>query len=194
MTSWERFWQACGLDPEEVQVLSELQLTWDPAAHMLRISEAHAQQEDLVSQVSRILLSVMRFRTFTLSRWATVGPSCRCLMAAWALGLSRLVAMCREDKQTSQYYLGGFTQLDQAARRFAALVGTTSHLANSLILFILEDDCLGMHHDEFQACLKDEVLYVRRLSIDVWEKLTLLFDVGCDALCLRDAVFHSADF
>ena len=169
VTCWEHYWQACGLDTEEVEALSRLQLRWDPAAGVLRLSQERRLQEDLTAEVSRIMLSVMRFRTFTLSRWATAGPSCRRLMAAWALGLSQLVAMCREDKHTSQYYIGGFSQLDHNARRFAACI--TSHLADALILMILEDDRLALHHEEVVSTLQEEVSYVKNLSVDTWQKI-----------------------
>ena len=191
VTCWEHYWQACGLDTEEVEALSRLQLRWDPAAGVLRLSQERRLQEDLTAEISRIMLSVMRFRTFTLSRWATAGPSCRCLMAAWALGLSQLVAMCREDKHTSQYYIGGFSQLDHNARRFAASLGITSHLADALILMILEDDRLALHHEEVVSTLQEEVSYVKNLSVDTWQKVAELFDLGTSALCLRDTVLNA---
>ena len=84
-------------------LVSSSSCTLDPAAGVLRISQELREQEDLMAEVSRIFLSVTRFRTFTMSRWDTAGASFPCLRVAWELGLSQLASMCREDKHTSQY-------------------------------------------------------------------------------------------
>ena len=59
------------------------------------------------------LMGVWRFITFSESRWLTIRPSCRVLMAASLTGIESLVAYARRGGN-KEYYIHNFDRLSVA--------------------------------------------------------------------------------
>ena len=82
-------WTCLGVDREVAQSLARFRLLWQEGR--LMIHEDTLKEDSWLEAVSTSLLSVWRFRTFTNSRWCTVGASCRDLVAGLLTGYWNVV-------------------------------------------------------------------------------------------------------
>ena len=86
-------WANLGLDSHLAELVAELHLRWHSQSKKLLVAAKHASDLGLVEKISFVLLSVMKFRRFTESRWLTIGESCRTMVCALLLGLESLVEL-----------------------------------------------------------------------------------------------------
>ena len=82
-----RFWIGLGLESGVADLAADLQLLW--RSDRLEVTNARRNDAQLTETVSRIMLTVCKFKSFTDSRWLTVGDSSKSLVASLCLGLSR---------------------------------------------------------------------------------------------------------
>lgn len=101
------FWVALGVDPDIARQFSEMHLEWD-GEHLL-VDRSFEGVSGLHNNLCSCLLSVFAFSKFTDSRWCSVGPSCRSLLAGTSVGLQGLLQRIRTDPKSSDYYLHGVT-------------------------------------------------------------------------------------
>ena len=65
---------------------------------------------------------------------------------------------------------------------FAAIIATSSAVADSSMAMLLEDDRLPLQLDEVTANLKDELVYVANLPMSIFEVLGKAIDVKATVL------------
>lgn len=99
-------WTTLGVAPEWVEVLVRLQVRFQDGR--LKLAAACKTDADARSDLEGALLHVFAFRRFSDSRWATLGPCGRTVLAACALGLPSLVEFLYSDDRYSKFYIGGF--------------------------------------------------------------------------------------
>ena len=83
-------------------------------------------EQDVVSEIYAVFISLWRFQKLSESRWLTVGTSSRRMLAAWLTGLPDLVKMIRDDKSLSHFYTNGFSRLTQDRLAFWVVAGMPS--------------------------------------------------------------------
>jgi hypothetical protein len=86
-------------------------------------------------------------------------------------GLSSLVASIIADPKCSNYFIGGFSHMDDRVQKMACVVAVSSCVSDSAMSMLLEDDRLPRQLDELTADLKDEVAYVANLPTGIFEIL-----------------------
>ena len=163
------FWTNLSVDPDVANVLADLNLRWESGR--LLASSRRRFDEDLLQQISYCLVSVCRFKSFTDSRWVTVGDSCRSLVAALALGLREWVALARRIPKTSDYWIHGFYQLDDEASLVAVVAAVISPICDSVLVELLEDDRVARRLACLESALESEIRWVREIDDFTWQRL-----------------------
>ena len=176
------FWVALGLESIVAELCAELQAMW--RNDRLEVSEDCSEDPQLFEKLSHILLQACRFKSFTDSRWLTVGDACRSLVASLSLGLSQWVQLTRENPKTSDYYLHGFSQLDAHAKRYAVVAALTSPVCDALLVDLLEDDRVAQRVDALEESLQSELDWLVSLQPLIWESLSALLG-ECGPATLR---------
>jgi hypothetical protein len=74
MPDIQEFWVMLGLESQWVQVLESLQLRWHDGCK--RVAPSWQKDPKLCELISMCLLHVFRFKSFTESRWVSMGPAC----------------------------------------------------------------------------------------------------------------------
>eukprot|EP00971_Amphidinium_carterae_P293655 5830142-Amphidinium_carterae.1 len=71
-------WSALGVIPEHVNILAgKMRLCWSKNRHC--VSRAYVETEGSFDEMCNVLMSIWSFKSFTLTRWGTVGISARSL-------------------------------------------------------------------------------------------------------------------
>ena len=183
-----QFWLVLSVEEEVADVLADLNLHWDGNA--LWVAGKHKDTRDLIEKVSSCILAVFRCKTFTSSRWLTIGCSCRSLIAAMTLGLSGLVTKIRKIKTTSDYYIHGFAQLD-GAWSYAVVAAVASLLPDALLLDLLKDDRVAMRQTALEELVHSQLSHLAGIEALTWDRLADHLE-GASAKSIRSDVFRAA--
>lgn len=182
-----RLWTFCALAPTWVDTLVELQLRYEGGA--MKICTRWKDHPDLPELLMTILLKVWEWRRFSDSRWASLGASCRSILAACLCGLPDFVGEVLNDPNAHTYYLKGFLYLTDEVKALVGLIAASSFVADSLLAELMEDDRVPKRYTELQAELLMEVEYVESMSMPLF---TMIADAcGVNAFTLRHQVMSS---
>ena len=102
-----------------------------------------------------------------------MGVSCRTLLAGRQLGLDELVREVRADRQTSDYYIHGFSELDGGAKLYCAVSGLVCNIPDALLLELLGDSSLASRADVVKAAVAEEVAWLRNVSPWTFDRIAL---------------------
>ena len=112
-----------------------------------------------------------RWRTFALSRWLTLGSSCKSLVWGLCIGLEHWVRITIADPNTPSTLLGGFTRLTFRLKKFTVLATVVSCLPEAVIAELLVDDRVARHAEKLRLIMQEEVQWVESLPSAVWSSL-----------------------
>ena len=168
------FWVTLGLEPSIAELCADLQILWNN--DKLEVSDVHREDTGLFEKICHIMMPACRFRSFTDSRWLTVGDSCRSLVGCLSLGLSRWVQITRDDPKNSDYYLHGFGFLDAASKRYAVIAAMISPVCDSLLLELFEDDRVAQRVEILEGALGSEIEWLSSVHPLIWERMCAVFD------------------
>ena len=113
-------------------------------------------------------------------------------MCSLLLGLDELVHLTRENPTASDFYLHGYSQLNQACRLLALVCAFASYLAEAGLQILLSDDRLAQQLQDFHAALAEEMDWLQQISLEIWDSLACgaaLQLVGSD---IRHTVLQAA--
>ena len=99
-------WVLLGLDPNVAEVAEALQLRWDGGK--MKVAERWADDGNVWEAIELVVTHIWAFRKYSESRWLSLGPSCRALLAAQVAGVCEYVQWVLSRPGNSRYYLGGF--------------------------------------------------------------------------------------
>ena len=107
------FWKLLGVHDDVAEVASKLNICYrDGKLHANKKFEFEEGASDLIKDT---ILAIWEFVKFTESRWLTVGLSCRHMVAADCVGLTRCCALIfASDCKT--WYINGFKRWDNDLR------------------------------------------------------------------------------
>eukprot|EP00974_Lingulodinium_polyedra_P048776 4684261-Lingulodinium_polyedra.AAC.1 len=103
-------WEALGVE-EEARVLLAETLQYEFKAGNIWISTAAADLHDVISIIESTLKAAWKFRSWTTSRWCTLGSSARTLITGMLTGLQSLCQLITRDNESGLFYLQGFSRL-----------------------------------------------------------------------------------
>lgn len=161
--SWCGSCAHCPPPPSWVDILVDLQVRYERGS--LKIATKWENDPELPQLLMSILLKVWEWRRFSDSRWASLGASCRSLLAAFLLGLPDYVSDVLSTQGTTTYYLKGFQYMTAEVRALMGLIASSSFVTDSLLVELMEDDRLPLRYNELQQELLMEVEYVETLCI-----------------------------
>ena len=145
----------------------------------------------LYRRVVNCILYVFKFKSYTESRWATIGASCRSLTAALSIGLEVVAARARNS--SCEYYIHGFfDKLDTDIKKFVCAASIVSWVPEGLVYELVEDDRVARNFHKLRDTLLDDLLYVERLSPQVWSRLAGIFQSKGHAAEIKSECILSA--
>ena len=156
-----QFWVNLGVEPGVAEILGNLNPRWVDG--QLRISTRLSQPDHLHEQICYCLAAVACFKSFTDSRWLTIGDCCRSLLCSSLLGLDAWVALVRSDPSSSDFYLHGFDQYTQILRKYICIAAVAAHIPDAVLGELLQDDRVALHHDHIIDEMNAEVTWLQQL-------------------------------
>jgi len=190
MEVMQELWTTLGCDPELTETLAcELRLCWRDGC--LRVAASRGKGvASVIERVSGALLALWKFKTFSTSRWCSVGTPCRTFVAALLTGFDSMVSHIRQDPASSDFHLHGYEKLSLQKKEFLVVAGLAAYVPEAFLLELLEDSRIPMRLAAFQDCLRDEAGFLARISLPVW---SLLANVcGWSGLQLQSEVLFAA--
>ena len=176
------FWVDLGVEVETAESLAELGLLW--VNGQLVVDRAMVETPGLVARIEHCIKAVLKLKQFSDSRWVTMGASSRQLVAGKHLGLDQLVAMIRKDKDTSDFYIHGYTEFAPDAQVYSTVAGMVCNIPDALLLELLEDSRLAKRVDAVKAVVEEEVVWLQRVPTWTWDRLAALVE-GVNGQTLR---------
>lgn len=129
------FWVCMGILPDIAETMADLRLRWNGTA--MQLHERRKGRVAWIEYISFVNLSVFKFRTFTDSRWTTIGECCCSWLTATNLGLEGLVVMTPRDPEASDSYLHGFGTLTADVRKYPTMANLVAKIPNAGLLLFL---------------------------------------------------------
>eukprot|EP00971_Amphidinium_carterae_P342895 6482354-Amphidinium_carterae.3 len=169
-------------------ICEEARLWWDSVQGKLEVADSFLARVDSLEVLSDLLLALWQFKTFTESRWLSIGASCR----AWALGVKtgfqHLYQFVRQHGELSDWETSAGENLQEEEFRFAVVMGLTSHCIENYMSILLVDNRLVQQKEELEALLLDEISYIELLSPWLWQ--TLAANTSASPQATRDLVLN----
>lgn len=167
------FWQVLGVADEEMLVeIVEINPWWD--GERLQVSNVLELASDKVERLSAVILYILKFRSFTGSRFLGLGPSARTVAASMAMGLQGLVQMVRANKTVTDYHLHGFARLTPKLFRAMVVVGLAAWVPDGAHVEAMADERLVKRFPEFVEALQDELSWLHNISSFTWARIESL--------------------
>ena len=192
------FWVALDVEPDLVHILTyELHLRADRASGRL-IIRRDIEENDIVDLVYRALQTLWAIRSWTASRFLTMGSASRRLVAAMYTGIEPFVETLLSNPSVMKYHLEGFRRLaDPRVRRTVVIASLASRPADAVLAVLMEDNRAALRLPELKAALVEEIEWVSDLSEDIWETLGSMVDMGVSQMrtqCVFSAEVSAAFF
>lgn len=149
-------WRLCQSDPRRVESLVDFGVVWHDGK--LKVSARYQFDEALFNRLPVVYLETWQFEAFSDSRWVTLGPSLRTLLASLLLGLDACIQYCFAQN-CSRYYLNGFLRLDAKMKNFAGVVATCSFASDDMLALICEHDRRAARMNDIDEAAEQEVSY-----------------------------------
>ena len=185
-------WEALHLDSEVVVMLVDvLQLVF--VDNHVCVSASALERTDLVGLVITTLLSAWGFKRFADSRWLTVGPSARAMVAASLTGLQGFLGWAKQKPHVSGYYLNGFWRMKTDHMTFLVITALCSVVPDTALKLVMTDNRLAMQVTKIKEAVRAKMQWMSEIPSTVWATLSTLTSLGAGELrskCLRAA--HTA--
>ena len=169
--SLHAFWTALDVPPELCNMLADRGVLWQEGK--LRVSTAFRDDPEIMLWLYHSMMTVLRFRKYSASRWISIGCSMRTLVASCALGLRELHQFTLDDGAPT-YYLGGFQKLSGPMRYFTVLAAISSRPTEARSLAVLGNDRAVRNVEACEACLQEEMDWMHNRSEPVGQMLELV--------------------
>ena len=155
MESAMEFWQLLGVEADHLEEIAYVNPWFFDGA--LHVSSSLADEGDRLERVSGAILYLFRWRRFVDTRFCTIGAAMRSLLASLSVGCHELVNRARQEKDTTDYHLHGFTRLQQPHLEYIVLATVCAWVPEGALFLVLEDDRLVRRYDDLNETLMDEL-------------------------------------
>ena len=92
----------------------------------------------------------MKWKSFTKSRFLSVGHAAQGVLGSLAIGLSSIISNAKQTPSTSD-------RLQSKQKQLLVIIIVVSNLLSELQALILADDRLSQQYDEIQQFTRDEI-------------------------------------
>ena len=163
-------WTLLAVDTNIAEIAEDLQLRYQGGK--LKVAEKWRGDAATYDSIELVLTHIWAFRKYSDSRWLSMGPSTRCLLAAQICGTREFIEWILLKPSNSRFYLGGFLDyFTKDVARLVAVVGTSSFPADAALANLMDDPRLAMNVDSLEADVMQEVSYAHSLPAAIWELL-----------------------
>ena len=166
----QQLWLALGLESSLVDELVKLRLLYRDG--YLQVLDAHSRTPDLHESIHHCLLSVLRIRRFTSSRWCSMGASCRQLLASVLLGVGAIVQKCLDDPACMDFYLNGYKMLVPETVEFVIVCALSSYVADAALTHLLADSRVPHTLEDLETSISEELEFLQEMDSDLYEPLS----------------------
>ena len=151
----QEFWLVMGVEPEWLDLFTAIDPIWKDGR--LHINKEVENDPGLGEKLRSMYMYVLKWKTFSGSRWGGVGFPCRGLLRSIVVGLEQLIHETRQLPHVSDYHLHGFERCTSKIKRFALVAGVSCYVGEAFMGDVLEDDRVALHAEQYKANLQDEV-------------------------------------
>ena len=170
----QSWWSTLTCEPTWAERLTKLDLHWWNGK--LLSSVDLREDDEAMQEACQCLRYLLRFTKFCESRWCTIGPACRALVAALSVGLEALVARIRKgEEKASEWHLSGWDLLNDEVKRFCCVASVSCHAPEAVLLELMEDDRVLLRIAELEDCLMLETKFVLSLPDAFWQRLSFVY-------------------
>ena len=185
--SLRELWTCLDQDPAIVEEIVDLHLVFRDG----RLCFADCVPLGTVySRVAQVLFAVWKLRTFSTSRWITIGPSCRRFVGSLLLGLESVVRGILADGGQSHYKISGYSKMTIECKQFVAVAALASYPADGVCKLLMKDNRVVKVLDELKATAQSNAEYLCALSDSTWSSVGSVCDLTGPAV--RDKVLGAA--
>ena len=187
----EQCWLACGAKPHLATELARINLRWQGAS--LLVHNRVLEFPDPLGHVASLVLATYTLRTFTTSRFLSLGRSCQGLAMSLMVGLDSHMAFTRASPETKgEWYTHCYDLLNPEARLFICKTALAAQATDELHALLLKDDRIALQPEMYEEAvqsklrmLNDEVpaLLLSRLASHI---------PGCTAVRLESDTLRAA--
>ena len=182
------FWRTVGVEASMLELVAEVHPLWENG--FLFVS-SNLEEASVIEKVSHVLLYLCKWRRYTDSRWATIGPACRTLVWGLLVGLDKWVALTRKDPSASDFFLHGFTKLSKPLRRYCVVAALVAHVPDAVLSEALVDDRLVRRAAVLKEAMLEELLWVEGIDASIWAILAAVVGNNEEAKALQSTTMHS---
>jgi hypothetical protein len=185
-----QFWLCMGVQPEWIDLVARFDPQWVAGRLVVRESSRDGQSSD--EDLAKCLLYLYKFKSYSESRWMTLGTSLRLFVAARAAGLDGLVQNVREDPKSSGYYIGGYSKLTEGLRYYTVVAAILGYVPEAFLLEVLEDDRIAMRPKVYKDIVVEEIRYIDSIADFTWGRLARLVSPTTTGTEIRTKVLQGA--
>ena len=164
----------------------EMRIQWIPQRGKLLISMEFLGRDSSIEELSSCLLECWRFPSFSSSRWASMGLSCRRFLLSANLGYIHMFQHMRSQNIVSEYEGNGADKMGSAELHMVAVTALCSFIPDAFLCRVLEDSRLVRHGAEIWDEITEEHSYLDELPPTFWASIAGL--IGVSPSKIRDEV------
>lgn len=133
------WWTLLNVPPALVDTLVAYDLVWDGEVLYAHISVM--RERNVVDTIQGLLLFMFRWRSFSKTRWAGVGPSSRMFTLSLAGGADCVWNLAMRDPHVPKELLGGYTYIGEDEKLTIGVAVFSTFAAEQFILDRLGTEC-----------------------------------------------------
>ena len=137
-TQLRNLWESLQLGEDLVEELVHFKIIC--LEGVLHVDEESMKDPDAMARLSACLMGAWAFKTFSASRWLTIGQSCRTLLAAWLSGYQLIAAALDSEDKLPAFEVAALNAIDQSCRRFVCVASFAALLPEALLAFVFRDN------------------------------------------------------
>ena len=134
-----------------------------------------------------------RFNKFSETRWAAVSATGRRWILGMVVGTPAIFKMCEADQNVHMSELGGFTRCSPEVRKYLALCGMGTIVANTVALELLRDDRWLLRAPEILEKASEEMNLLLSMPAFIWHAVARVCDGGFDGRELKACALQVAN-
>ena len=180
------FWEWLGVEARLMPEVLMVNPRWLPDRQYLSVSVELEKDPRRHDAIASVIVCMLRWRSFSETRWAGVVPSARMVIASWMVGVPFLVELVYADETLSTYKLGGWKRLHGPGLLYLAVAAIAMRPVHQFSLAMLGDDRFLKFGSQHWVGLQDDVGKVMGISMAVWDQLVVIISSSLDGVGLRD--------
>ena len=184
----EQVWRWLDLEDDVVEALARMRLLWKGGRVLA--AESLRSRAGFLDELAATLMSVWRFSNYCDSRWLTIGPAGRSLIASVLTGLDDVIAFSRRHG-CSEYYIHGVDRLVPEVRSICVVAAIGSNIAEMLLRELVEDDRVMKQVAWLRDVVATEARAIEKISLAVRGVLALAV-LGASAHELRSNTLRAS--